>query len=261
MKRALLLLFVFLFALTACSNEELYEELLGDYQAHLEEQQDTYREINEYLNALSSDVVRSAVAIYNLGETTQSGSGVIFDEDRLYYYALTNNHVAYQKPSKSPAYRIHDYLGNSYDASLVYSDSDYDLAVLKFRKSDSDLRLIDFSDRNLEVGEHVAIIGFPARQINAITMGTVNGYERIEISDVDPDIVSIDFDVMSMDAPVKGGSSGSLVVNERYELSGILFAGTITGSNFTVSYALPLNEVMSFIRDYEKTLESGDDDA
>jgi S1-C subfamily serine protease len=262
MKRVfLLILFALILSLAACNNEERYEELLGDYQAHLEEQQATYQQINQYLNELSSDVVRSAVAIYNFGETTQSGSGVVFAEDRLYYYILTNNHVAYQQPVKSPAYRVHDYLGNTYDASLVYFDSNYDLAILKFRKDETELRLIDFAKANLEIDEHVTIIGFPARQINAITMGKVVGYERIEISDVDPDIVSIDFDVMSMDAPVKGGSSGSLVVNENHELSGILFAGTISGSNFTVSYALPLEEVLSFIADYEKTLESGDDDA
>ncbi|MFP4177771.1 MAG: serine protease [Acholeplasmataceae bacterium] len=262
MKRVFLfVLFAAILSLTACDNEEHYEELLSDYEAHLEDQRAAYQRMNRYLNELSSDVVSSAVAIYSFGETTQSGSGVIFEQDENYYYMLTNYHVAYQRFPRSPAYRVHDHLGNSYDASLVYRDSDYDLAVLQFRKGRTELEPIDFAEDDLAAGEHVAIIGFPERQINAITMGRVNGYERIEISDVDADIVSIDFDVMSMDAPVKGGSSGSLVVNERYELSGILFAGTISGSDFTESYALPLGEVLSFIADYEETLESGDDDA
>jgi serine protease Do len=265
-KRILFVLLILLsFTLFACDENSRYDRLLEDYNEHLENERDNYQAQIDYFNALSSEVIESAVSVYNTvsGRSGAStGSGVIFLEDETHYFALTNNHVIYVEPERSNFYRVNDYLGNEYSATLVVQDASYDLAVVKFLKDkDVPLRLIEFGEDNPSVNENIALIGYPARQINAITLGKVTGYQRISLSDSNTDIVDIQFDVISMDAPVKGGSSGSLVVNENFKLVGILFAGTRTGANFTQSYAVPLLSVFEFLAKHEIGGETDENDA
>jgi serine protease Do len=267
MKRRIFFILIILlaFTLSACDENGRYERLLENYQEHLDNEKENYQAQIDYFNALSSEVIESAVSVYNTvsGRSgASSGSGVVFLEDETHYYALTNNHVIYVEPERSNFYRVNDYLGNEYSATLVAQDANYDLAVIKFLKDkDVPLRLIEFALDNPIAGDNIALIGYPARQINAITLGKVTGYQRISLSDSNPDIVDINFDVISMDAPVKGGSSGSLVVNENFKLVGILFAGTRTGTNFTQSYAVPLLSVFEFLAKHEIGGETDENDA
>ncbi|TVP85361.1 MAG: serine protease [Acholeplasmataceae bacterium] len=254
MRKLLSMLYLIALALflSACHEDQMFASLNQTIDNHLEHRADTYQEQVDFFNNLAIDIIQSAVAVYRHASTgLATGSGVIFAVDETHYYALTNNHVVYVEEGVSHYFRVHDYLGNIYSGELVAQDHLYDLAVVRFQKDESRpaLRLISMTTDNAVLDERIAIIGYPASQINAITMGKVKGYQRITLSDTPPEVVDITFDVMAMDAPVKGGSSGSLVVNEAFELTGILYAGSRTSrvGNVMTSYAVPIEKVLEFL--------------
>jgi serine protease Do len=265
MKKTIMLWMALLMVLTlfGCDSEATIERLEQTHQDIVSDGYQSYLEDAAYINTLSGDILHSAVLVFNYvgaSQDSSTGSGVVFMEDETYYYALTNNHVIYVEEGTSHFIRVHDYQGNVYSATVVASDRLYDLAVIRFQKTEITLRLITFAIENAMIGDQIAIIGYPARQINAITLGDVVDYVPIELSQSNTDIVDILFDVVTMDAPVKGGSSGSLVVNRAFELIGVLFAGTREGSDFTRSYAVPIEKVIEFLTLHE-ILGGGEDDA
>ena len=201
----------------------------------------------DFFNHLSNHVLKSAVMVFSIGNQPSRGSGVVFLEDDTHYYALTNHHVIYKAPNETKYYRVQDYLGNIYDAEVIHLSPSYDLAVVKFLKTTMVFELIPFAKNNANVSEYVSIIGFPNTQVNAITMGEVTNYRVVEISNTPSEIIDITFSVMEMNAPVKGGSSGSLVVNQSYELIGILYAATLVGSQTFFSFAIPIEKVIEFL--------------
>lgn len=245
-----LLVFLMVFTVSACDSDKTLEHLAATHQDVVTNGYETYLDYKTYFNVLSGVVLKSSVLIMNYvghSQEISTGSGVVFMEDAFYYYALTNNHVIYVREGTTNFIRVHDYQGNIHAATVIASDKSYDLAVIRFPKTTTTLQLIVFAGENATVADHIAIIGYPARQINAITLGVVFEYAPIELSQSDTDIVDIQFDVVTMDAPVKGGSSGSLVVNLDFELIGILFAGTREGAEFTKSYAVPIEQVIVFL--------------
>lgn len=170
-------------------------------------------------------------------------------EDEFYYYALTNNHVVYYAGSSSVTYTVSDYFGNDYSATKVVSSSDYDLAVVRFRKSTEVLDVIEFATENAPIDSKLAVLGYPSFQINAITLGVVRDYAAIVIESSDSEVINVSFNVLVSDAPVKSGSSGSVVINEHYQLAGIVYAGNFSNSSDTsqFSFAIPLEKVLEFL--------------
>ena len=75
------------------------------------------------------------------------GSGVIIKSEvirnKLYYYALTNNHVIYNNYSYAN-YIVEDVYENEYQGTLIYSLNTYDLALIRF-EAQEELYVIDFT--------------------------------------------------------------------------------------------------------------------
>ena len=90
------------------------------------------------------------------------GTGFIFKKVNDEYYAITNHHVVEDN------YKLKVYFGYDdiyIDCELVNSNSNLDLAVIKF-KSDKDFKLIEFSsEEEIHQGDF------------AIAIGNANGYE------------------------------------------------------------------------------------
>ena len=241
-----------LITLSGCATVRTYDDLLADYQVHLEENKERYQSYIDYFNYISTETIQSVVLVKktvtgSTGSTT--GSGVIFMEDAMYYYVLTNNHVVYFAGSSNVTYTVSDYYGNDYSATKTVSSSDYDLAVVRFRKTSVILEVIEFSNENAPINSKLAVLGYPSFQINAITLGVVKDYASIVIDTSNSDVINVHFDVLVSDAPVKSGSSGSLVINENYQLAGIVYAGNFTNSSDTsqFSFAIPVEKVLEFL--------------
>ena len=159
------------------------------------------------------------------------GSGVIVDAAQG--YLLTNHHVI------SGADEITVTLSDNrrFTATVVGSDADSDLAVLKI--DGGDLTDIAFaSNDDLRVGDYVVAIGNPLGFENTVTAGIVSGLGRSGVSR-DPNDTSYQ-DFIQTDASINVGNSGGALVNLRGELVGINSAIiSQTGGNIGIGLAIP----------------------
>lgn len=258
MRKAMILsiFLVFTLFLTSCIGIKTKEDLNNEFITHLEYYKDNYQSKIDYYNTLSTRTILNVVKIERTSYspfTTATGSGVIFYQDNVNFYILTNNHVAYSSNPDRTTYLIYDYQGNKYTGMLVASDSTYDLAVLSIRKRDYVIDNIIFSSFNPAVGERTAILGYPFEQANVITLGKVLSYQKVNIKDSTNNIIEVDFEIIVSDTPVKQGSSGSVVINDQFQVIGILYAGSFRDSEkfSTYSYSIPVEKVIEFLIKYD----------
>ena len=196
-----------------------------------------------------ASVVNSAVSINcsatstNIfGQTTQSassGSGFIITEDG---YVVTNYHVI----SGASSVQVTLYNGDTYDATVIGGDSDYDVAVLKIEASGlQPVTLGESADVN--VGDTVLAIGNPLGELTfSMSQGIVSSCDRAINVDGTP------FNMIQVDCSINPGNSGGPLVNLYGEVVGIVSAKYSTYSSTTVEglgFAIPISDVRSIITD------------
>ncbi len=169
------------------------------------------------------------------------GSGVILDAARG--YILTNHHVIHR--ADEIVVTLHD--GRRFDATVVGSDADTDLAVIQIQASDLvALRAAD-SD-HLRVGDFVVAIGNPFGLGQTVTSGIVSALGRSGLG------VETYEDFIQTDASINPGNSGGALVNLHGELVGINTAILARGGgNIGIGFAIPINmarEVMTHLVEY-----------
>ena len=196
-----------------------------------------------------ASVVNSAVSINcsatstNIfGQTTQtasSGSGFIITEDG---YVVTNYHVV----SGASSVQVTLYNGDTYDATVIGGDSDYDVAVLKINASGlQPVTLGESADVN--VGDTVLAIGNPLGELTfSMSQGIVSSCDRAINVDGTP------FNMIQVDCSINPGNSGGPLVNLYGEVVGIVSAKYSSYSSTTVEglgFAIPISDVRSIITD------------
>lgn len=262
MRKLLTLFILLLFTLTlvSCKGIKTTQDLEDEFTMHLDYFKENYQSKIDYYNTLSTRTILSVVKIEKTSYSPYSnatGSGVIFTQDSTYYYILTNSHVTYTENPGRTTYVVNDYQGNNYDATLIATDSSYDLSVLRINKRSLVIDNMIFSSINSKISERAAILGYPTEQANVITLGEVLSYQEVTVGDTASDIVKVDFPVMITDTPVKPGSSGSVVINDKYQLIGILYAGTFSESGKTslFAFSIPVEKVIEFLINNDFTYE------
>ena len=196
-----------------------------------------------------ASVVNSAVSINcsatstNIfGQTTQSassGSGFIITEDG---YVVTNYHVI----SGASSVQVTLYNGDTYDATVIGGDSDYDVAVLKIEASGlQPVTLGESADVN--VGDTVLAIGNPLGELTfSMSQGIVSSCDRAINVDGTP------FNMIQVDCSINPGNSGGPLMNLYGEVVGIVSAKYSTYSTTTVEglgFAIPISDVKAIITD------------
>ena len=184
----------------------------------------------------------SATSTNIFGQTTQSassGSGFIITKDG---YVVTNHHVV----SKASSIKVTLYNGETYDATLIGSDSDYDVAVLKINAEDlQPVTLGNSADVN--VGDSVLAIGNPLGELTfSMSQGIVSSCNRAINVDGTP------FNMIQVDCSINPGNSGGPLVNLYGEVVGIVSAKYSSYSSTTVEglgFAIPISDVRSIITD------------
>ena len=236
--------------LSGCQVNKTYDDLNNEFQNHLDDYHEIYQKRIDFFNVASTTTVQSIVMInVSIKPTNQliKASGVVFDQSSTHYYVLTNHHVVETKENETATYRIQDYLGNLFNASLVYTDPNYDLAILSFPKISRQIQIITFSEQNPKLKDHIVIMGYPNIHMIAMTMGTVINYGKISLNPDNTSTINISFEVIITYAPVKPGSSGSLVINENHELVGIVFSAHIPREVSDATFIIPVIKVLEFI--------------
>ncbi|WP_340084195.1 trypsin-like peptidase domain-containing protein [Siminovitchia sp. FSL H7-0308] len=173
------------------------------------------------------------------GETSGSGSGVIFKKTDDAVYIVTNNHVI--EGANQINISLHD--GKEVAAELVGTDPLTDIAVLKMKKSDG-ITPIRFGDSSLlRAGDQVVAIGNPLGLdlSRTVTQGIVSGVNRtIEMT---TSAGAWNFDVIQTDAAINPGNSGGALINTKGELVGINSLKIAEKGVEGLGFAIPSNQV------------------
>lgn len=165
-----------------------------------------------------------------------AGSGVIIDSNG---YILTNNHVI-QGASKI---QVRTRNGNTYEAKLVGTDAESDLAVIKIEETG--LKSAVFSDSSkLVVGETAIAVGNPLGELGGtVTQGIISALDR-EIT-----IEGQTMNLLQIDAAINPGNSGGGLFNSSGELIGIVNAKTSASGIEGLGFAIPSNTAQKIAAD------------
>ena len=176
------------------------------------------------------------------GQTTQSassGSGFIITSDG---YIVTNYHVI----NGASSVKVTLYNGDTYDATVIGGDSDYDVAVLKINATGLSKVTLGKSD-TVNVGDSVLAIGNPLGELTfSMSGGYVSSCNRAINVDGTP------FNMIQVDCSINPGNSGGPLMNLYGEVVGIVSAKYSTYSSTTVEglgFAIPINDVQAIITD------------
>lgn len=172
-------------------------------------------------------------------QTASSGSGFIITEDG---YVVTNYHVV----SGASSVQVTLYNGDTYDATVIGGDSDYDVAVLKINAAGlQPVTLGESADVN--VGDTVLAIGNPLGELTfSMSQGIVSSCDRAINVDGTP------FNMIQVTAAINPGNSGGPLFNEYGEVVGIVSAKYSSYASQSVEglgFAIPINDVAAMIQD------------
>lgn len=186
-------------------------------------------------------------------EGSSLGSGVVFEEDETYYYALTNNHVitdVVDGRRYNVIYTVTDIYGTTYggqyspnDVAVVSCDGDdNDIAIIRFKKkasADYELPKVNYTarkDTNMSPGEFVLAVGNPSGVNNIVTYGEMIGWAKIG---------NVSYYVLNHNALINPGNSGGALCDIDGNLLGLNTWGAedTDDDNFCIS----LKEINEFI--------------
>ena len=172
-------------------------------------------------------------------QTAASGTGFFITEDG---YILTNHHVV----SDASSVEVTLYNGETYDATVIGSDEDYDIAVLKIDVTGATPVVLGDSSK-VAIGESVAAVGNPLGELTfSMSEGIVSCVNRAINVDGTP------FNMIQVDCSINPGNSGGPLFNSYGEVIGIVSAKYSSYSNTTVEgigFAIPINDVVSLVKD------------
>ena len=168
-------------------------------------------------------------------EVNSVGSGVVYDAQRG--LIVTNDHVL--EHANEITVTLTD--GRTLKAKRIGGDPDFDLAVISV--APERLTAIALGDsRQLQVGDFVLAIGYPANIGQSVTSGIVSGLHRSNIG------IEAFENFIQTDAAIYPGNSGGALVNLQGDLVGVntAFIGA-TSSNPGMGFAIPVNMAHTII--------------
>lgn len=191
--------------------------------------------IEQYVNYRGKDTLAGA------------GSGIVISQDG---YILTNAHVVENDYYTVSGFKVNvntsdpsdgSFVTNTYDAKLLGSDTDSDLAVLKIDADNLTAAKLGDSDQ-LSLGDDVVVIGNPLGLETSVTKGIVSGLNRQVYDD---NAVS----AIQTDAPVNSGNSGGGMFNMHGEVVGVVNMKLINNNAENLSFAITINDAKPVIND------------
>ena len=242
------------------NNIEIYDSnyTAQKTQSTIEEQTvEKVEEESKNVADVIEETVESVVGISKLKNTGDSifsnstesqlglGTGVIVTENG---YILSNEHVTGSKYSKCYVTLEN---GNSYNGTVVWSDSNIDLSIVKIEANN--LKYVTFADSDsIKIGETVYAIGNPIgfEFRRTVTSGIISAKNRT-IKIEEEDTVSYMTDLIQTDATINPGNSGGPLIYPNGQVIGI---NTVKISSAEgIGFAIPINIVKPIIESYQST--------
>ena len=163
-----------------------------------------------------------------------AGSGFVWDDRG---HIVTNYHVV------ADATRVQVQLdaGRTYDAKVIGSAPDYDLAVVRLEQIPPGLKAIAVGSSNdLRIGQTVYAIGNPFGMTRTLTQGIISALDR-QLSTSDLREIA---GVIQTDAAINPGNSGGPLLDTAGRLVGVTTAiRSPSGGSTGVGLAIPVDLV------------------
>lgn len=173
------------------------------------------------------------------------GTGIILTDNG---YILSNEHVTGNKYSKC---YITLENGNNHEGTVMWSDSNLDLSIVKIEANNLSYVTLADSD-NIRIGEQVYAIGNPIGYEfrRTVTAGIISAKNRtIKIEEDEKS--SYMTDLIQTDATINPGNSGGPLIYPNGEVIGI---NTVKISSAEgIGFAIPINIVKPIIESYKTT--------
>jgi serine protease DegQ len=162
------------------------------------------------------------------------GSGVIIDAAKG--YVLTNNHVVSE--AQKISVQLND--GREFDAKLIGSDDQTDIALLQLQKADHLTQIAIADSDKLRVGDFAVAVGNPFGLGQTATSGIVSALGRSGLN-----LEGLE-NFIQTDASINRGNSGGALLNLNGELIGINTAILApAGGSVGIGFAIPSNMAMT----------------
>ncbi len=177
-----------------------------------------------------------------------TGSGSIYKTNATTSWIVTNNHVV-ADAAQSGTITVELSNGDTYRATIVGRDANYDLAVLKINFGN--LPMIQVGDSSqISVGDPVIAIGSPLGLASTVTSGIISALNR-PVTTGTTDSQSY-VNAIQTDAAINPGNSGGALVDSQGRLIGVNSAiATIssgsTSGNIGLGFSIPINEAKRVI--------------
>lgn len=200
-------------------------------------------QINDIYNNVIPSVVQ--IDVDSFGTNTGYGTGFIWDRDG---HIVTNYHVVQNAQAITVTFAD----GYDYEAELIASDIDADVALLKFTELVPNLQpVLVGNSASIYPGQFTIALGNPFGEAFTMTTGIVSAVDRlIATGFTDYKIPA----VIQTDAAINPGNSGGPLVNIQGEVIGIntqIKSGIRQNSG--VGFAVPIDLVKKVVKSLIKT--------
>ncbi len=196
------------------------------------------------ISEVSSYVANSVVEISTEYTTTSTwmtqyvykgaGSGVILSEDG---YIVTNNHVI--ENATKITVKLHS--GDEYEAQLIATDPQTDIAVIKINATDLSAAVLGNSSA-LTQGDQIVLVGNPLGALGgSVSEGIISALDR------DITVNNQTMVLLQTDAAVNPGNSGGGMFNMYGELIGIVNAKSEGSDIDNIGFAIPIDTAKNVI--------------
>lgn len=256
---AIFILILVIYNYNTYSNREIYNSNYGTTKtSSTQEEQyvENIEENNKKISNVIEKITHSVVGISKLKNAGSSifsnnsesslglGTGVIVTENG---YILSNEHVTGEKYSN--CYITLDN-GNSYNGTVVWSDSDLDLSILKINANN--LSYVEFGNsKDVKVGETVYAIGNPIgfEFRRTVTSGIISAKNRtIRLQEENKE--SYMSNLIQTDATINPGNSGGPLITPNGNVIGINTVKITTAEG--IGFAVPIDVVKNVINSFKE---------
>lgn len=189
-----------------------------------------------------SKIISNDTGIFSLNseKSLSLGSGIIVSDNG---YILTNEHVSGGKYSK--CYVSIPETKEEYPGTVVWADSDIDLAIIKIERLGLQAVKLGNSDE-ISIGNNVYAIGNPIglEFERTVTAGIISAVDRT-IKLTEDENYSYMEDLIQTDAGINSGNSGGPLINQNGEVIGINSVKIEEATN--IGFAIPINNVKPIV--------------
>ena len=185
-------------------------------------------------------------------KSESAGTGIIISQNDSELLIVTNNHVVEGNDTLTVTFDD----GNSVEANIKGTDSEYDVAVIAVPLDDisddtmNSIAVATLGDStSLRVGEPAIAIGNALGYGQSVTTGVISALNR-SVSETDSqtgEVTECSAKLIQTDAAINPGNSGGALVNASGEVIGINSSKLVGETVEGVGYAIPISDVSDLI--------------